>query len=495
MKTIGFTPWFDSKANVNERWDVNGYFEQFRAEVQIDFDTEAYNVIRDTHRGVINSVKKYDHDPCPPPSFRKDVWEAAMRDTLQDYAFLAKQCRVKERGEVILDPDTSPGPVYKWLGARAKIDGIKDFPHIDKWLWDSGWRQSYPILWKQAGKVELVKRKKLVNNDIRGFTVAPLDFVIYCGRLFQDFDEKLSLYANQHGHNPTKVGMVMQHGGFSAWGKYLDALNWRKISEDIVKYDKTWGHMASQAPREVRIMAYDRASMTLDEFTDRIDYAYEQDVESFILLPNGEVVWKQIWLNSGKVATSYDGSISHTAQSHYVFRRVSGINADPNGYTIQKKHYKFGLYSDDKNSAISPTYAEKFTFEARNAAYQELGMSLDPEKDVDSYTLTGHQWLGKTFDLRDGHYVPVANRSKILCSLRNMESQVSDEIHVARALALMVEGTFTDAFDQLRAYVLWLQNRVTVDLPTDTEFEKWLAAVPTRAQCIRFWLGQELDLD
>lgn len=106
-------------------------------------------------------------------------------------------------------------------------------------------------------------------------------------------------------------------------------------------------------------------------------------------------------------------------------------------------------------------------------------------------SLTGHQWLGKTFDLRGGVYVPVANRLKVLCSLRNLEGVKKDEIHLARALALMVEATFTDIFPWIRNYVLWLMSITAVSPADSTEYEKWLYSVPTYEQCVRFWLGLE----
>lgn len=489
VRTFGWFEKADSKGMNNVKPVVNGYMEQFRSLVPLQFDTTAYDVIRDTHVGVVKSVLKYDKDPNPPPGFRPDVWEAAMQDTLKDYEFMRGTARVKERNEVIIDPDTSPGHVYKWLGCRTKLDGVLDFPDVDAWLWEHGWKESYPILWKQAGKVELVKKAKIEKNDIRGFTIAPLDFVIFASRLMQDFNDKLSTYANLHGHNPTKVGMVMQKGGFSAWAKYMDVEGWLKISEDVVKYDSTWSEFVGAQPcYEVRVMA---DSGVIDDFALRLQYVYEQDIYSVIVLPSGEVVQKCIGMNSGKVSTSYDGSISHTCQSHYVARRCSGIDASPDGYLEQKRNYRFGMYSDDKNSAVSQKWAPLFTFERRQSAYRELGLDLDAGKDIESMSLTGHQWLGKTFDLRGGVYVPVANRLKVLCSLRNLEGVKKDEIHLARALALMVEATFTDIFPWIRNYVLWLMSITAVSPADSTEYEKWLYSVPTYEQCVRFWLGLE----
>jgi len=305
----------------------------------------------------------------------------------------------------------------------------------------------------------------------------------------QDFNDKLSSYANIHGHNPTKVGMVMQKGGFSAWGRYLDVPGWLKISEDIVKYDSTWSEFIGAQPcYEVRMNAYGGDD---DEFALRLQYVYEQDIYSYIVLPSGEVVQKCIGMNSGKVSTSYDGSLSHTCQSHYVARRCSGLDASPDGYLEQKRNFRFGVYSDDKNSAVSPQWAPNFTFAKRQAAYRELGMDLDPAKDKESMDLTGHAWLGKIFELRSNIYVPVANRTKLLCSLRNLEGARPDDILMARTLALMVESTFTDIFPWMRNHVLWLMSIMTTTPLDSTEFQKWLWAVPTFEQCVRFWLGLE----
>lgn len=495
---LGYIQKPDSKGRQNERWCVNPWFDLYAARNPlVDFDPTAYNVIRDTHDGVNRSILKYDLEPGLPPDFRRDVWEAAVRDALQVFGFLERSCRVKTRGEVILDPDTSPGTVYKWLGCRAKIDGVVDFPEIDEWLWEHGWEQNYPVLFKQAGKVELVKRKKIADDDIRGFTVAPLDFLMFSARLKQDFNEKLSAFANNTGHNPVKVGMVVQHGGFSRHGAFFDRPQWRKLSEDIRKYDSTYRMFAAKAAEDVRVAAHNPESMPISEFRDRLTYTTRQDICSFVQQPSGQVLLTEAGLKSGTGSTSYDGSIVHVVKSCYVWRRVSGLNASEESYPEMRQHFEFAVYSDDKNSAVSPKYQEKFTFEARAKAYAELGLILDQGKDVDSMSMEGHQWLGKTFhlDTPSETWVPVANRNKVLCSLRNMEGTTPDDIILVRALALMVEATFTDVFDWLRGFVLdFMQSRKTV-LEGHTVYQKWLYSVPTRRQCERFWLGQETSYD
>jgi len=484
-------PEADSKGKVQGRSVVSTFFDQYRQMDPIDFDDRAYSIIRDTHAGVLKGFSKYDYDPVL-KEIHEPTWEAAVADTLKDFEWMRGQAKVVSRDEVRVDPDTSPGVVYKWLGCRAKVDGILDYPVIDNWLWETGWEMDYPILWKQAAKVELVKRSKIDDYDPRGFTIPPVDFVIYSGRITQGFDDLVKSRANDPDW-PAKVGFVMQHGGFSHWGSYLERGSALLTSEDVRKFDSCFRSLSSKVCREVRLFAHDPTSFDKFEFTRRVDYHYQESCTSYVLMSTGEVLVKDTGLNSGKNSTSVDGCIGHMAITHYVNRRVTGLNESPDGYALQKRHYKFGVYSDDKNAGVSKEWAPYFHFQARATAYAELGFTLDPSKDVCSTVLDGHQWLGKTFRKEGGTHVPEANAVKLLCSLRNMESLVKPDVLMSRTLALMVEATFTSAFPWIRRYAVWLMQTLEVQLKdTDADlFEKWLWSIPTYAECRRFWLGTE----
>lgn len=496
---IGFVK--PSGCNGGPVWEknfVDREFEYYRQTHPIEFDDRAYNVIRDTFVGVNKSVLKYDNPEgiqVPP-----DIWEASLAAVKRQLSFLEGQCVILPMGQVEIVKSTSPGYVYtSTLGCKTKEEAVRKHFSLVAWFWFRAHIEQYPVLWKQSGKVELAKRAKLDNNDIRGFTVSPVDLNVSLACMNDDFDKKLLQYGNAFERTSSRYGMVMQHGGFSAYWQWMAQgrpAGSRFTSSDVDKFDAAFKRALFEAEMQVRFMAWDKKGITVEEWWERMNYYYQETIESYIVLPTGQVVQKHTGNPSGKKGTTVSNIIGHMLVKEVAFRYQTGLGASPLAEREKKEHVRDSVYGDDGNDSVSPKYAPYYDFTHRSRAYSLFRWTLSQTKDVDTGVPLGHTWLGKLVGMWNGHYVPIVKPDKVLCSLRNLEARaISPGVRYVRALALLVESTFTEPLQTwLRAYVhhLFDQGAAAKVVGKDRlAFGPWLTSVPTHEDCVRFWLGQE----
>jgi len=276
---------------------------------------------------------------------------------------------------------------------------------------------------------------------------------------------------------------------------WLSEIKGKMTSSDADKWDARLRRIWFQACKEARYFMWDKKGMSTDEWWSRINYQYDQAIYTFLLSSNGQVFMKEFGMPSGFGTTTYDNTIAHKVMKSYMFRDLTGIGASPDGYALMKRYYRTKLYGDDNNEKIDERYAKFYEYEKREAAYAKLGVKLSKDKDVESDSLEGHVWLGKTirWNAEAGAWVGEVNQNKVMCSLLNLESKdMPPEMVFMRTIALMVEATWTEPVQTyIRGYAHDLyqqQNKLAIDRD---DLDKWFISVPTHEMCKNFWLGRE----
>jgi hypothetical protein len=473
-------------------WKPDKYFTSYMEQHPYPnaVDPFLYNVRRDTHKGSLDAVLKYDVVLPDANTLNHDLVVAAIADTKQDYWRLEDRGKILPEGSVLINERSSPGPVYKSAGCEDKVEAYVKFPWLMDWFWENAHKCNYPILWKEFGKVELLKTTKAT----RGISVAPADMQLAGARMNQDTNNLMSELGNLFDECPSRVGMTMQGGGLNEYAKWLDGLKGKKTSSDADKYDARIMALLFDVVKRVRFFMWDKKGMSEQEWWDRQNYYYDQKLKSFILTSNGQVFLKFFGNPSGQDSTTYDNTIIHAFLKNYMWRRLTGLMLSPEAYYEKKIHYRCGLYGDDNNESISEKYAHCYTYERRAAAYAEFGMVLSKDKDVESNSIDGHVWLGKTIKKTPFGYVGVVNENKSICSLRNLEDKETEPgIILTRTIMLMVEATWTEPLQTyIRNYVRWLcDHKVRPYTQDEFQFQKWLQTIPTLESCKRFWMGWE----
>lgn len=484
MKHNGFIARADSKGKFCEKWFVEPNFDEYCRRNKVIFDPRAFNIIRDTFDGVNSSVLKYNI-PDFAPQYSAYELDLAKQWMYRFFEPMRGTIPIIAKGQVMIDPANSCGPVYQWLKDENKGISVHAHPVLHDWFWLHAHIRKYPVLWKQSGKVELVKRAKLDKNDIRGFTICPIDFFLAKARMCQPFNKAFN-QLHTLPNNWIKVGLTIQYGGISRFATYLDP-TFLKFSSDLDKMDSRVYRFFFDVCREIREYCWDGKGMSKEEFKDRMVYLYDQTIHSYILLPTGQVVEKFVGNPSGDVNTTTDNTMSHLFACF-----LHWISTCNHSYDSMMENWLNGLYSDDQVGGVPAKYAPNFTFEARKASYDKVGWKLSVEKDICSHNIVGHTFLGKEIGIEHGVLVPKVKYDKILCSLRNLEGRLPLPIIYARALALMVESTFTyPLYFVVRGFCEQLSRRTAVSEEDDTVIMRWLSSFPTHEQLKNFWLGSQ----
>jgi len=476
-------PWYECKY-------FGDYIRDFPLPSELrGVDLKLYNVRRDTFKGSVESMMKYDrvHSAL---SVDIPMLRCAIEDTKRQLAKLEGKGCIKEFREVLVNPDGSCGVVFKKLGYDDRLDVIANEPDAIDWFHNNAHIFDVPILWKEFGKVELLK----VNKQIRGISNPPVDFQISGARMNQHTNELLSKLGADDMYQPFGVGMRMQSGGLNIYAAWLKEMGFEFKSSDADKWDAGILAELFMIVKELRYYMWDKQGMSDREWWDRQNYQYAQKIYSYLVSSNGQVFQKDIGNPSGQDSTTYDNTLIHMVIKNYMWRKNTGLGVSSDAFTIMNNNYRTKLYGDDNNEAISEPFAKYYSFEKRQAGYAEFGITLSKDKDVDSNHLDGHVWLGKTirWDANTGSWVGEVNSNKVLCSLLNMESRnVDPEVIYMRAIALLVESTWTEPLHgYIRGYCHWLKDQIGKMKVEDLN-HRWFVSVPTKEMCKNFWLGRE----
>lgn len=477
-------PWHDCK-----------FFTDFLAENPLPNDLKGvdlrlYNVRRDTFKGSVHALLKYEL-PEGEPVLDIPTLRMALEDVKREFVMMEGKGKIRVPGEITINPDGSSGVVYKAMGLDTRQDVLVEEPGMLQWFNEWAHIVKYPILWKEFGKVELLK----VAKGIRGISNPPVDFHMASAAMNQHTNELASEIGNTIVDQAFGPGMTLQGGGLNRYINWLNGIEGLMASSDADRWDAGLRRIWFQLIKELRFFFWDKKGMSESEWWERQNYYYDQKIFSYLLSSNGQVFLKMFGNPSGQDSTTYDNTWAHILMKFYIFRIVTGIKADPSGYVIMKRHYRMKCYGDDNNEKVKPPYDVHYTYEKRAAAYAELGITLAKSKDVESRDPTGHVWLGKTirFDYEAQAWVGEVNSNKTLCSLLHLESSdLEPEIVFLRTVALMVEATWTEPLQSyIRSYALWLHERIIKHSIDAGLHDKWFVSVPTHEMCKNFWLGRE----
>lgn len=421
-----------------------------------------------------------------------ELFELALKDTIKCYACLQDSCRILDFEELEYVPGTSPGFKYKVAGCSNKEDALSAFRQQLKRSWDEHHVRRVPCLWKQAGKVELLKREKVTAGDLRGFTCPELDFLFCCMRMNHDFNKKLHTFAHNFMATMSRVGYVLQKGGFTRIFQRHHRPGCKCGEGDCEKFDSDIAALFYYVSMMVRYDAWDKKGMSTQEWFDRQKWYFENKCYSFIVLPSGQIVFKIIGNNSGQESTTDDNGIAHSFTLCYIWRKLfrmplwaclDSVNID--------------LYADDHLFSVPPKFDQFADYETRRRLYLEVGLHLSKAKDlVTQNTAVGHTFLGPKAVMSGGRLVPVYNRDKVLCSVLFMEHEFPPDVQLGRVLSIMLNCVFDrPVFDYLRAYAFHLRELAhgALTLPDAVENVSflWLLSIPSAREVETFWLGTE----
>jgi len=481
LSSCGFLPWSQSLKFSKWREKIDHDWREFCALKNVEYNHDAFHVSCSTHEGVNKTVLKYDKPyPNPVSAFEK---KRAIYDVKQFFRKLKDKCPIIPFDDVMVNPDAVTGLVaQKWFDICKKDEALmKMMPYFEK-FWEVAHLENYPWLWKQAGKVELLKLQKLIDVDIRGFTIIPFDAFLATARMYQAMNEAMCT-PEFYRTSPLKHGLNMTHGGFRSLLIELSSRiqELEVIEGDCVKWDSGMIDDLFACIKEIRFFCWDKKGMSEKEWWQRTNYYYQEIMESYIGLTTGQVLQKMFGNPSGQTSTTDDNCIGHLYVLCDFWRQRYGCSL----FEDYRNKINLAIYADDH--LIVAEKSLKFgEFEPRQMGYKKHGCDLSREKDLVTDTFEGHTFLGLTATWNEQlkTYVPKFSALKTLNTLEKYECSYTIEQVFDRAVTLLLLVSFDfDTFKVVEDYLDYLQDKYPLQLAH--------RKIPTLGGCHSFWLCQE----
>lgn len=490
VSQVGYISKTDSIPVYSEgKWHTDPHAERIVKQFAKDeYDPSAFGIATPSHLNVIESFRKYEKIDVYPEMPIHVRMEEEVRPAVQEmYSMLWKQCRVISLDECLYVPGTSPGPVLKIMGFPTKESTLKALRGYFEWYTDWGFLSAPPPLYKQNGKIELLKASKMANgvSGIRGFTVPPMDELLLQSRYMQDANLKIDeLGADITSPTYSLVGANLKEGGFirlfDAYSEHIKG-GGRVWKGDVFRMDSCETTYLLSGARELRERLHDPRSCALPKFRLAMDHIYTNLCNTFTLLPNGQIVQKWTGMPSGALSTSNDGTHVHEQVLAWHWLRVTDKPVSQ-----MQAHLKAKLYCDDHIAAVDAQFSHVADFKERDKSYSQLGLKLQPADDEVSETLEGMTLLG--FQSRNGLPVP-ARRQKFFHGLSRPNGPRDVNTTLQRAVSFMDAAAYEDelfaiarnvAMDSMSRGATWMVG----------EDKDW-THVPSQKECKMRWEGKE----
>ncbi|QOR29562.1 ORF1b [Bat astrovirus] len=340
-----------------------------------------------------------------------DCWKFAVWATVREYGFLRNTVLIPITAT---DKNTDSTPAFpKAFYYKTELEYLEEHgfrPYIQQWeAVESGARPT--PLWYLFLKKEILKKKKVNDNDIRQILCTDPAFS-RIGLMFEQHQNKLMKEDTERRHG--QCGWSPYEGG---WHRTLSRLE--KPGNKYIEMD--WSRYDGTIPEEVFMQIKDiRFGFLSPEYRTRKNkdiykwYCHNL-LHRKVLLPSGEITEQHRGNPSGQVSTTMDNNMVNTFLQAFEFMYL-------NKYIIDEakekwENYDTIVYGDDRISS-SPSVPPDYATSVIDMYADIFGMWVKPENVKIFDTLEGVSFCGFTNIKNKGMYLPVpTNVNKLIASL------------------------------------------------------------------------------
>lgn len=372
-----------------------------------------------TRKAYTNMFDKFHYaDPDESISVNyPDLWKFAEKAFRYEYGYMIGSrltpvsCTSKNLNSTPAHPLRE---TYKSESEFISDVGISPY----KYLRENGHKLKHlPVLWWTFLKQEILKKDKVVNDDIRMIMCAhPCYARIGC--VFEQHQN--DLMKTRWATNQGKVGWTPFVGVFDYLMRKFD------VCSTVVELD--WTRFDGTIPPEVFcfVKDYRKFCLSLDgEDSELYDWYVHNLVYKLTLLPTGEITMIYGGNPSGQISTTTDNIMVNTFLSAfeyaYLYKSVYGVVPSLDVYL---KDYRMICYGDDRLCGFSQI---SFDIDTVVNMYKEVfGMWVKKEKVKVLGTVEDASFCGFTVSKRRNRYVPVPNVRKLYASFSTPVRKLKD---------------------------------------------------------------------
>jgi hypothetical protein len=309
--------------------------------------------------------------------------------------------------------DSSSGVKFAQMGLPKKGDVLRadlhnlEFPHPN---------MEEMVLWKVSGKIEPRTRHDYVDEmKQRTFIIQPFDALWHTKKYYGNQNKAMKMVGDSYyGFNPYEGGVnrlahsLLRHKRF--W--MLDGKGWDRLLPMM---------------REIYLLR--DQFKTADEL---LRWTRDNMINSYLVLPNGDVIYKEWGNNSGSGNTTCDNILGMDIVLGHVFSYL--------GYSKEeiKARTHIAIFGDDVvgGDSLTEVSDEKLEAAFRHVFTNLYGIVLDPF--VITRDVTELSFLGFEFAKYCDWYVPAYPLEKLCASVRGNVKSMKVEAELAKFASLML---------------------------------------------------------
>lgn len=428
-------------------------FTQFRME-NPDYPTfhAEYDWIFPTQKNCAEAAAKFGH-VLPWSANDWNAW-AMVDDGLANlFRPLRGNCRIVEPHDLKFNRASAGGILAQWMGERLKLGVFARNPYYISAFWKRAHLEMWPQYWKETGKLEIVKRKKIDAGDIRSFTFPDALYWASSAMMYQDQDDKMKEIGE-----PIAIGFTPYYGGAKRLYKMLRRIIKARFDRgDCHKYDRHVRKFLMMLEGRHRWMWWTDMFRNPNTWLRHL-YIFAVGIHGVRILPNGQVLRKKNGNSSGDKRTSNSNTFTHIATKMYCFVVITGIPA-----LNWLDHCSCYMYGDDYVEAVdADVHAMGYTPQRKVELYRDQGHELELEAEPETEDITMVEFLSRKIEIdpADGPIFKPMRSRKYLHSLEYpMKVDITIDESYTRAQAFRVE-CFYDPYAKglIERYCAWCRK-------------------------------------
>lgn len=493
IKHVGWIPLRTSNSRQSERNTLDTKTVGLLKASGLKFNEDAYTLVQPTYEGCHNAMLRYDK---PPVDLPLESTEYAKERLLMEFKPYAGTCPLASEEEMEWNRKASAGHYFKTVFGCKDTGEVLDSPFLMDQMREFARKPTFPTLWMASVKEELLPKEKVLQNIPRTFII-PDKRQHYLNQVLLQTQHKLFVALGSSLGSFMLCGSSMFYRGFTRIMDILSSYKY-KFAGDASKWDSSpmMEHfVAFCIPVRECLFAPEgntnrERAFSRHLFSKQLYDSYLDMVQSYVLLPTGEVILLPGGMNSGDKRTTDDNTLIHRGVTHaieYMTKCTFHVEVEA----------LWRLYSDDHVAATSCLQITDFEF--RKGIYEKYGFLLKSADDFVSESQEGITLLGFKChrSARHGCYVPLANVERLCCMLSRPKRRIDPIMQFARLNACRILTYFNPEGKIFKQLVIdfWNDGMQKIEVfepgsPQQKEFES-LCLPWTDEEVENLWLGYE----
>jgi hypothetical protein len=396
------------------------------------------------------------------------------------YPNMQNSCGPVAIEEVLINPLGTAGPCFP----KAKMAGaLTEYPML---LNRRCHLHRDPVIWKIAGKHEILAQEKIDARRPRTFAFMDFHHKVRWTRLVQDMNKQMQ---HQWRTRPPAGAISLVDDWHDFWKMYESKRNYKQ--NDFEKFDAGYPARMHEAVCEFRVWCF--AKLVSADSIEELRYYYDSLQYPIVILPNGQVVILENAQLSGQPSTTTDNSLVSSFLMDLAYSILCYVD---DGHELNERLLRHALInrhprvstktrvSTGGDDSIAGDNLTSTQFKAAlSMVCQHFGFKIKESDYRETTNLSECGFLGGLAKQVKGRYVYTPkDPRKMYDSMFLQKQELGADEEFNKILSLTALNWNTTYFDEMHAIYMKFHEEY---------HEEGLQAPLSKADISDFWLGAE----